>query len=118
MVPQRPVEGYQASQLTCEESSRNRGEKETQQLFEKITAKNISDFIKAQQTSNKRHKESMARHIMPTHMPKSQNKEKMMKIATEKLLCTEEPQYKNILIIHGQKEVQKAVKWHRELKKS
>ena len=60
----------------------------------------------------------MARHIMPTHMPKSQNKEKMMKIATEKLLCTEEPQYKNILIIHGQKEVQKAVKWHRELKKS
>ena len=60
----------------------------------------------------------MARHIMPTHMPKSQNKEKMVKIATEKPLCTEEPQYKNILVIHGHKEVQKAVKWHRELKTS
>ena len=60
----------------------------------------------------------MPRHIMPTHMPKSQNKEQTVKIATENLLCTEEPQYKNILIIHGQKEVQKAVKWHRELKKS
>ena len=54
---------------------------------------------------------------MPTHMPKSQNKEKMVKIATEKLLCTEEPQYQNILIICGQKEVQKEMKWHRELKK-
>jgi len=51
-------------------------------------------------------------------MPKSQNKEQTVKIATENLLSTEEPQYKNILIIHGQKEVQKAVKWHRELKKS
>jgi len=46
MAPQRPVEGYQASQLTWKESSRSRGEKETLQIFEKI-AKNVSDFMKS-----------------------------------------------------------------------